>query len=127
MRQFVLSTIVAAACVTAFAGAAQPQPPSAPTGVEKHLKNIRQLTHGGENAEAYFSADGKRLIFQSTRQGVPCDQIFTINIDGSGERMVSNGSGRTTCAYYYPAQKEILYASTHEAGKACPPKPSYER
>jgi Tol biopolymer transport system component len=94
---------------------------------EKHLANIKQLTFGGENAEAYFSADGTRLIFQSMRGGYPCDQIYTMKVDGSDERRVSNGTGRTTCGYYYPGGKSILYASTHEAGKECPPRPSYAR
>ena len=94
---------------------------------EKHLRNIRQLTHGGENAEAYFSPDGKRLVFQSTRPGIECDQIFTMNVDGSGERRVSTGTGRTTCGYFYPGGTEILFASTHETAAACPPKPSFSR
>jgi Tol biopolymer transport system component len=105
---------------------AQGPAPSSTSG-EKHLRNIRQLTHGGENAEAYFSPDGKKLIFQSTRSGYPCDRIYTINIDGTGEALVSTGTGRTTCGYFYPGAKEILFASTHEAGPTCPPKPSYER
>src|SRR5687767_8608716 len=67
---------------------------------EKHLKNLRQLTSGGENAEAYFSFDGKKLIFQSTRAGWPCDQIYVMNTGGSGVRQVSTGKGRTTCAYF---------------------------
>ena len=125
MRQLVLTATVAAACVAAVSGTRQATP--AAPAVEKHLSNIRQLTQGGENAEAYFSADGKRLIFQSTRPGVPCDQIYTINVDGTGERRVSNGEGRTTCSYFYPGQKEILYASTHEASKECPPKPSFAK
>jgi Tol biopolymer transport system component len=99
----------------------------APTTAEQHLRNIRQLTHGGENAEAYFSSDGRRLIFQSTRSGVPCDQIFTMNVDGSGETRISTGKGRTTCGYFYPGAADILYASTHEADAACPPKPSFSR
>ena len=127
MRQFAFTTFLAAACVAALSGTRASQPPAPSAGTEKHLRNIRQLTHGGENAEAYFSADGKRLIFQSTRPGVGCDQIYAINVDGTGERMVSDGTGRTTCAYFYPGGKEILYASTHAAGKECPPKPSYER
>src|SRR5215470_3350920 len=88
---------------------------------EKHLRNIRQLTFGGENAEAYFSADGKKLIFQSTREGHDCDQIYEMNIDGSGVRMVSTGKGRTTCSYFFPNGKRIIYASTHLAGPDCPP------
>jgi Tol biopolymer transport system component len=98
-----------------------------PVSGEKHLANIKQLTHGGENAEAYFSADGKRLVFQSTRAGVPCDQIFTINIDGTGERRVSTGTGRTTCGYFDAGGDDVIFASTHETAAACPPKPSYAR
>src|SRR5215831_15416219 len=94
--------------------------------LERHLRNIRQLTFGGENAEAYFSPDGTRLIFQSTREGYGCDQIYTMTIDGTDVHRVSTGSGRTTCGYFYPGGKEILFASTHKAGSACPPKPSYE-
>jgi len=92
---------------------------------EKHLRNIRQLTFGGENAEAYFSADGKKLIFQSTRDGRGCDQIYTMNIDGSDVRMVSTGKGRTTCSYFFPNGKRIIYSSTHLASPDCPPKPDY--
>jgi len=94
---------------------------------ERHLRNIRKLTSGGENAEAYFSADGTRLIYQSTRPEYPCDQIYTMKLDGSDERRVSTGTGRTTCGYIYPAGDEILFASTHEGGAACPPRPSFER
>src|SRR3954454_15734455 len=101
--------------------------PRARAAGERHLRNIRQLTSGGENAEAYFSPDGTRLIFQSTRDNVPCDQIFTMKIDGSDVHRVSTGAGRTTCGYFYPGGKEILFASTHKAGAACPPKPSYAR
>jgi TolB protein len=94
---------------------------------EKHLRNIRQLTDGGENAEAYFSADGKKLIFQSTRDGYPCDQIYEINIDGTGLRRLSTGKGRTTCSYYFQNGKRIIYSSTHQASPDCPPKPDYSR
>ena len=69
---------------------------------ERHLSNIKQLTFGGENAEAYFSEDGRRLIFQSTRDGRECDQIYTMGVDGSNVRMVSTGTGRTTCSYFFP-------------------------
>ena len=94
---------------------------------EKHLSNIRQLTFGGENAEAYFSADGKQLIFQSTRDGRGCDQIYSMNVDGSNVKMLSNGEGRTTCSYFYPNGKQILYSSTHLGDKQCPPKPDYSK
>jgi len=94
---------------------------------EKHLRNIKQLTFGGENAEAYFSSDGKQLIFQSTREGHGCDQIYTMNVDGSNARMISNGEGRTTCSYFYPGNKRVLYSSTHLGDKQCPPKPDFSR
>jgi len=89
---------------------------------EPRLANIRQLTDGGQNAEAYFSGDGERLIFQATRPGEStCDQIFTMNIDGSDVQMVSTGLGRTTCGYFYPSGGKILYSSTHHLDDACPP------
>lgn len=94
---------------------------------EKHLKNIKQLTFGGENAEAYWSFDQKKLIMQSTRDDLKCDQIFTMNIDGSGTKMVSTGLGRTTCAYFLPDDKKIVYASTHLHGEACPPNPDFSK
>jgi TolB protein len=95
----------------------------APEPGERHFAKIRQLTFGGENAEAYFSRDGKRLIFQSTRDGRSCDQQYVMNVDGSGVRRVSNGSGKTTCGYFFDADRRIFFASTHAADTACPPKP----
>lgn len=91
---------------------------------EPRLTNIRMLTNGGENAEAYFSADGRQLIFQATRPGFnQCDQIFTMDVDGGNVRLVSTGSGRTTCAYFFPSGDRILYSSTHEHSPECPPPP----
>src|SRR5574337_367929 len=78
------------------------------------LSGIRQLTFGGQNAEAYWSPDGRRLIFQSTRDGRGCDQIYIMDADGSNARMVSTGRGRSTCPYFLADGKRILYASTHE-------------
>lgn len=86
-----------------------------------HLTNIRQLTNGGQNAEAYWAPDGKRLVFQSTREGVECDQIFVMNDDGSNQKMVSTGKGRTTCGYFLADNQHIVYASTHERDAKCPP------
>jgi len=94
---------------------------------ENHLRNLKQLTFGGENAEAYFSSDGKQLIFQSTREGHDCDQIYTMNIDGSNAKMISNGDGRTTCSYFFPDAKRILYSSTHLGDKQCPPRPDFSK
>jgi len=109
---------------------------------EKHLANIRQLTFGGESAEAYFSADDKYLTFQHQGQffdpathkpvgpNVPCDQIFTMPVPGPGEKpaqpkMLSNGQGRTTCSYFFPTGDRMLYSSTFAANPACPPPPDY--
>ncbi len=100
---------------------------------EPYLANIRPLTHGGDNAEAYFSFDGKFLSMQITNPawGVPCDQIFSLKITDALKDtnyrpvMVSTGLGRTTCSYYLP-EGNILYASTHESGKDCPPVPHVE-
>jgi Tol biopolymer transport system component len=97
--------------------------PVAPaTGEEKHLTNIRQITHGGDNAEAYFSAGGKQLTFQSTRDGRTCDQQFTMNVDGTNVKRISNGEGKTTCGYFFANDKRIFYASTFAVDTACPAK-----
>ncbi len=94
---------------------------------EVHLVNIRQLTFGGENAEAYWSADGKHLIFQSKREDLDCDQIFMMDKDGSNVHRLSNGKGRTTCSYVFPDGKKILYASTYLTSDKCPPGPDYSK
>lgn len=86
---------------------------------------MRQLTFGGENAEAYFSADDRSLILQSTRDGYPCDQIYTMTVAGEDLRRVSTGLGRTTCSYFFPTGDRILYSSTHLAQRDCPPPPDY--
>lgn len=95
----------------------------------KHLKNITQLTFGGDNAEAYFSPDGKNLVFQSNfkKWGVECDQIYTMNISKAKKQKdnylpfkISNGLGRTTCSYFMPNGKDILYASTFKGSHQCP-------
>jgi TolB protein len=134
------ATLAAVALATFAMGfSAHPRAPQAPAspparesnpraGVERHLANVKQLTSGGENAEAYFSADGKQLIYQSNPGGASptvCDQIFTMNVDGTAKKHVSKG-GRTTCGYFYPDGKSILYASTHLGSPECPPRPSFE-
>ncbi|EAZ94646.1 WD40-like beta Propeller [Flavobacteria bacterium BAL38] len=99
---------------------------------EKHLKNIKQLTFGGDNAEAYFNPSGDKLTLQVTNKafGVSCDQIFMLDLKAQefnekSLQLVSTGKGRTTCSYYMPDGKHILYASTHASDHACPapPKP----
>ncbi len=90
---------------------------------EKHFKNVKMLTDGGENAEAYLSFSEKQLILQITNSESECDQIYTMNTDGSGLKRVSNGKGRTTCAYFLPGDTTIIYASTYLADDNCPPPP----
>src|SRR5258706_1364157 len=97
---------------------------------EKHLRNVRQLTFGGTNAEAYFSADDKYLIFMHQGEGVPCDQLYTMPVDTpdgkpATPKLVSTGKGRTTCGYFFPAGDRILFSSTHEGSPDCPPRPDY--
>ena len=89
---------------------------------EKHFKNIRQLTFGGENAEAYFSADGTRLIYQATVPGAQCDQEYTLDLRTGETKRVSSGKGRTTCGYFVPPKDDrIIYSSTEAGGADCPP------
>jgi Tol biopolymer transport system component len=110
----------------------------APDSGERHFAALRQLTDGGENAEAYFSADGRQLIFQSTRDGRTCDQQYVMNADGTGLRRVSTGRGKTTCGYFMEpwgaggagagrtagqAGRRIFFASSHAVDSACPPRP----
>ncbi len=94
---------------------------------ETHLRNVRQLTFGGENAEAYFNHDASMLSFQSSRDGRGCDAIYTMNADGANVKMVSTGRGATTCSMISPDGKSIIYASTHLVDSACPPKPDMSR
>ncbi|HXB41929.1 MAG TPA: hypothetical protein VNZ49_15410 [Bacteroidia bacterium] len=98
---------------------------------EKHFKSIKQLTFGGDNAEAYFSPDSKQLTFQSNyaKWGLSCDQVFLMDIQNQLKdttikpSIISTGKGRTTCSYFMPDGKHILYASTHGANDSCPPVP----
>jgi len=97
---------------------------------ETHLRNIRQLTFGGDNAEAYFSYDGQWLVFQKTyaKEGIPCDQMYIGRIpEKDGEPFqpirVSTGKGRTTCGAFTHDGKHVIYASTHLGGDECPPVP----
>jgi Tol biopolymer transport system component len=95
---------------------------------EKHLKDVRQLTFGGENAEAYFSPDGKKLIYQSTAERGGCDQQYVIDLATGDTKRVSSGNGRTTCGYFsYPAGDRIIYASTEATDASCPPPPDRAR
>ena len=114
------ATILVAALHSATAQ--QPQTVASQPG-ESHLANIRQVTFGGENAEAYFSRDGQWLTFQSTRDGRTCDQQYVMRIDGSGLKRVSNGNGKTTCGWFMPDGQRLFFASSHAHDSTCPPRP----
>ena len=125
LRRAVLG--IAAATLLPACAATRPaiaQDPLAATG-ERYFGDIEQLTFAGQNAEAYFSFDGRRLVFQATPTNEGCDQIWSMNLDGSDRRLVSTGAGRTTCSYYYPSGRHILYSSTHHYDEACPAPPDY--
>lgn len=91
---------------------------------EKNFKTLRQLTNGGDNAEAYFNFGNDELVLQVTNKewGLECDQIFHLPLDtpkGQKLKMLSTGKGRTTCSYFMPGDSTILYASTHKGGDGC--------
>lgn len=131
-------------CLAFWGGLGQAAGP-APTGkaesapkTERHLKNVRQLTFGRQNAEAYFSFDGTKLIFQSTNNwmkdsfaatlkpsGEPlgCYQMYVMDLESDTVRLVSTGTGATTCGYFFPGDRRVLYSSTYASGPNCPPKP----
>lgn len=94
-----------------------------PQAGENHFASIRQVTFGGENAEAYFSRDGQWLTFQSTREGRTCDQQYVIRVDGTGLQRVSNGLGKTTCGWFLPDGQRLFFASSHAHDSTCPPRP----
>lgn len=95
---------------------------------EKHLADLRQLTFGGENAEAYFSPDGKRLIFQRTGPDGGCDQQYVLDLSTGETTLLSSGKGRTTCGYFsWPAGDRMLYATTEAGGPECPPPPDHSQ
>ncbi len=114
--------------VTACAGHSAPAPATTSAArdsltlpAERHLRNVRQLTFSGNNAEAYFSGSGRQLIFQRQEQvNAGCDQEYVMDIDGSHLRRISNGAGRTTCGYFYDHDRRVLYSSTHEFSRECP-------
>lgn len=124
-----MNKIFAIMAITLLGLSAQAQSKDSTKSKEPHLANIRQLTFGGDNAEAYFSFNGKFLAFQTNNPawGLKCDQIYSVNATGkkSTFRRISTGKGRTTCAYFMPGDKSILYASTHHYMDTCPPPVPY--
>jgi len=94
---------------------------------ETHLANIRQLTFGGQNAEAYWSGDGQWITVQSTLAGMSCDQQFVMRADGSDVHRISTGRGKTTCGWFIPGTNRLLFASSHAHDSTCPPRPDPSR
>lgn len=92
---------------------------------ETHFQNMRQLTHGGQNAEAYWAYDGSALIYQSKVDDMECDQIFVMDLASGESEMVSTSEGRTTCSYFYPSGDQIIYSSTHHHDASCPVEPDF--
>jgi len=122
-----LAGLAAAGC-TGPVVVATPAMPVAALPAETHLRNVQQLTHGGNNAEAYFSRSGRQVIFQRQEDVTAgCDQEYVMNLDGTGLRRVSNGLGRTTCGYFYDDDHRILYSSTYEFDAACPARPDMSK
>src|SRR4051812_17793297 len=121
----VVAAMVVAACHSAgrraTARAIEPDPGGA------HLANRRQLTFGGQNAEAYWSADGNWLTFQGSFDSMPCDQQWVMRTDGSQRRQISTGGGKTTCGYFYDHDRRVFFASTRGASADCPPRPDYSQ
>lgn len=90
---------------------------------ETHFRHLWQLTFGGQNAEAYWSADGKKLSFQAMTGDMKCDQQYVLDLTTGKVTRVSTGKGRTTCGYFHDRDRRVLFASTHLGGDACPPDP----
>lgn len=122
MPRFTTAAVAIAMAVRASDACGQARP-LVPAPGESRLTNIRQITYGGENAEAYFSPDGRWLTFQSTRDGRRCDQQYVMRSDGNDVRRVSDGTGKTTCGYFIASGKRLVYASTHALLRECPPRP----
>jgi TolB protein len=135
-RPVATGLVVAAIAAAALAGvraegpSAPPDPADADSLLhpeETHLRHLRQITFGGENAEAYWSPDGKRLILQHRGDGVPCDQEFVVDVTTGARTRVSTGKGRVTCGYFYEGGTRILYSSTHLDSPDCPPVPDFSK
>jgi TolB protein len=94
---------------------------------ETHFRALSQITFGGENAEAYFSHDGKWLTLQSTREGRACDQQYVMRVDGSDVRRISDGRGKTTCGWFFPGDERLFFASSTAHDSTCPPRPDPSR
>ena len=132
MKDLALLFVLAALPATAQSAPAAVQPAMQPDPKdplrdlrETRLQNVKRLTRTGSNAEAYWSHDGRKIIFQSTRDGYPCDRLYVMNADGSDPKLVSTGTGRVTCGWFLPGDRRIIYASTHGDAPGCPEAPPF--
>lgn len=131
MRLLILASLLAiSGCATGTnSDQGEPLPAATPPKLvaaapgETHFKSIRQITFGGENAEAYFSPDGNWITLQSTRDGRACDQQYVMRSDGSGLRRISDGRGKTTCGWFFPGGEKLFFASTTAHDEGCPVRP----
>lgn len=128
MRVALLAAALLAAAPASALHAQAPAKPPLPRPVpgeaaERHLRDVRQLTDGGENAEAYFSNDGRWLTFQSTRDGRSCDQQYVMRLRDARTTRISTGTGKTTCGWFFPGDDRLFFASSHAVDTACAPKP----
>lgn len=136
-----LAALVVLTLLPTLVGGESTRDSKAPDRRERHLANIRQLTFGRQNAEAYFSFDGTKLIFQSTNNwtagsfaesqtghvaGFDCYQMYVLDLGSQEIRLVSTGTGATTCGYFFPGDRRVLFSSTHLKGPNCPPKAKRE-
>jgi len=94
---------------------------------EPRIQNVRKLTFGGQNAEAYWDTKGKRITFQTTQPGYPDEQIWVMNADGGNRYLLSTGKGRCTCSYFTPDGKWVYFSSTHEKHEGAQPKPDMSK
>ena len=132
MRAVLASLATLLLFMSTSAGSPRPFRPVAPTALavdslirpgETHFEHLWQLTFGGQNAEAYWSRDGRKLIWQWTGGEWPCDQQYVLDLATGARTRVSTGTGRTTCGYFHDRDQRVLFASTHASGDSCPPNP----
>jgi len=132
MRRLLFIWVIASCCptepaktTTAATGSAEPRNQATPE--ERHFKDLKQITFGGDNAEAYWSFGGDRLIFQTNHKPNKCDQIEMMPANGGPSKLISSGKGRQTCSYFLKGDQEIIYASTFESSPDCPTPPDMSK
>ena len=129
VHHLTLSLALLIPCAACGGGSSKPQAAVSrqPEPGERFFAGLRQITFGGQNAEAYFSHSGKQLILQRMENDSTCDQEYLINLDGTNLHRISNGLGRTTCGYFYDNDRRVLYSSTFNHSPVCPPRPDFSQ